>query len=45
MTLFCTTSSRRASQSPMKKVVNSAANTVGREIGKKIVRGLFGIKL
>ncbi len=40
-----TTSSRRASQSPMKKVVNSAANTVGREIGKKIVRGLFGIKL
>ena len=34
------TSSRRSS-SVMSKTVNSAANTIGREVGKRIVRGLF----
>ena len=38
-----TTGRRR--QSALQKTVNSAATTVGREIGKRIVRGLFGIKL
>ena len=33
------TSSR---QSPLEKTINSAANTVGRELGKRIARGLFG---
>ena len=28
--------------SPLEKAINSAANTVGREVGKRIVRGLFG---
>ncbi len=36
-----TTSSRKKT-TPLEKAVNSAANTVGREIGKRIVRGLFG---
>lgn len=35
----------RRRQSALQKTVNSAATTVGREIGKRIVRGLFGIKL
>ena len=35
------TSSRRR-QSPLEKAVNSTANTIGREVGKQIVRGLFG---
>ena len=35
------TSSRKKAN-PLEKAVNSAANTVGREIGKRIVRGLFG---
>ena len=35
------TSSRRK-QDPLEKAINSAANTVGREVGKQIVRGLFG---
>ena len=35
-----TTTSRR--QDPLEKAINSAANTVGRELGKQIVRGLFG---
>ncbi len=35
-----TTSTRRR-QSPLEKTVNSAANTIGSEVGKKIVRGLF----
>lgn len=36
------TSSRRSTKSPVEKMVNSTANTVGREIGKRLVRGLFG---
>jgi hypothetical protein len=32
----------RKRQTPLEKAVNSAANTIGREIGKKVVRGLFG---
>jgi hypothetical protein len=27
----------------MQKVVNSTANTIGREIGKRLTRGLFGV--
>ena len=42
-----TTSSRRTTstrkrQTALEKTVNSAANTVGRELGKQIVRGLMG---
>jgi len=37
-----TTSSSRKKANPLEKAVNSAANTVGRELGKRIVRGLFG---
>ena len=36
-----TTSSRKKS-SAFDKAISSAANTVGREIGKKIVRGILG---
>jgi len=36
------TTSSRKKQSPLEKAVNSAANTIGREMGKRIVRGLFG---
>ena len=38
------TSTRSTSrrQDPLEKVINSTANTVGRELGKQIVRGLFG---
>ena len=36
-----TTTSRRR-QDPLEKAINSAANTVGRELGKQIIRGLFG---
>ena len=43
-----TTSSRatssRKKQDPLEKAINSAANTVGRELGKQIVRGLFGTR-
>ena len=35
------TSSRKKT-SALEKVVNSAANTVGRELGKKLVRGILG---
>ena len=35
-------SSGRKKQSSLEKAVNSTANTIGREIGKKVVRGLLG---
>jgi len=35
-------SSGRKKQSVLEKAVNSTANTIGREIGKKVVRGIFG---
>jgi len=35
-----TTSSRKR-QSTLEKTVNSAANTIGRELGKRLVRGIF----
>ena len=35
------TSSGRKKKSVLEKTVSSAANTIGRELGKKIVRGLF----
>ncbi|MBR4887628.1 MAG: DUF853 family protein, partial [Clostridia bacterium] len=34
-------SSTRKKQSALEKTISSAANTIGREVGKKIVRGLF----
>ena len=34
--------SSRSRQTPVEKMINSAANTVGRELGKKIARGLLG---
>ena len=34
--------SGRKKQTAFEKAVNSTANTIGREIGKKIVRGIFG---
>ena len=34
----------RKKQDPLEKAINSAANTVGRELGKQIVRGLFGTR-
>ena len=37
-----TTTSSRKKANPLEKAVNSAANTLGREVGKRIVRGLFG---
>ena len=37
-----TTTSSRKKANPLEKAVNSAANTIGREVGKRIVRGLFG---
>ena len=36
------TTSSRKKQTALEKAVNSAANTIGREIGKKVVRGIFG---
>ncbi len=36
-------SSRRKRQSPLEKAINSTANTIGREVGKQLIRGLFGI--
>lgn len=36
------TSSGRKKTSAFEKAINSTANTIGREIGKKIVRGIFG---
>lgn len=35
-------SSGRKKQSVLEKTVNSTANTIGRELGKKVVRGIFG---
>ncbi len=35
------TTTTRRKQTPLEKTINSAANTIGREVGKKIVRGLF----
>lgn len=35
-------SSGRKKQSALEKTINSAANTIGRELGKKIVRGILG---
>lgn len=35
-------SSSRKRQSPLEKAINSTANTIGREVGKQIVRGIFG---
>ena len=35
-------SSGRKKKSALEKAVNSTANTIGREIGKKVVRGLLG---
>ncbi len=35
-------SSRRRTTSPVRKTINSAANTVGRELGKQLIRGIFG---
>ncbi len=35
-------STGRKKQSAFEKAINSTANTIGREIGKKIVRGIFG---
>ncbi|MBO4990722.1 MAG: DUF853 family protein [Firmicutes bacterium] len=35
-------SSARKRQTALEKTINSAANTVGREIGKSLIRGLFG---
>ena len=37
-----TTSSGRKKSSALDKAISSAANTVGREIGKKLVRGILG---
>ena len=37
-----TSSSGRKRQTALEKTVNSAANTVGRELGKQIVRGIMG---
>ena len=34
--------SGRKRQTAFEKAVNSTANTSGREIGKKVVRGIFG---
>ena len=45
---FPTTSSRKSSsrkstrQTPIEKMISSTANTIGRELGKQIIRGLFG---
>ena len=35
-------SSSRKTQSALNKTINSAANTIGRELGKQFIRGLFG---
>ena len=32
----------RRKQNPLEKTINTAATTIGRELGKQIVRGLFG---
>ena len=39
-----TTSSRKSSKSKtaFDKVVSSAANTIGREVGKSLIRGILG---
>ncbi len=33
---------RRKRKSPLEKAVDSTMNTIGREVGKKLVRGIFG---
>ena len=38
------TSSSRKKQTPLEKAINATATTIGRELGKQIVRGLFGTK-
>lgn len=35
-------SSSRKRQTPLEKAINSTASTIGREIGKKVVRGILG---
>ncbi len=37
-----TSSSGRKKTTVMEKTINSAANTIGREIGKKLIRGILG---
>ena len=37
-----TTSRKSSRQTPIEKMISSTANTIGRELGKQIVRGLFG---
>jgi len=37
-----TSSSGRKTQSALEKAINSTANTVGRELGRQLIRGLFG---
>ena len=37
-----TTTSSRSRQTALEKTVNSAATTIGRELGKQLVRGIFG---
>ena len=43
-TTYSRATSSRKKQDPLEKAINSAANTVGRELGKQIVRGLFGTR-
>ncbi len=35
-------SAARRRQSPLDKMINSTVNTIGRELGKEIIRGIFG---
>lgn len=37
-----TTTSSRKKTSAVEKTINSAANTIGRELGKKLIRGILG---
>ena len=37
-----TTSRKSSRQTPIEKMISSTANTIGRELGKQIIRGLFG---
>ncbi len=39
---YSRSSSSRRRKSPLEKAVDSAANTIGREVGKKLVRGILG---
>lgn len=38
-----TTTTRRATKSPFEKAADSAMNTIGRELGKSLMRGLMGL--